>query len=431
MLSKTTPTPVFVIGSYRSGTSVLTWCLGQHRNILPLEETNWIARQSLDLDYLYHLGTCNKHHSHLGLLRVSRKQFYTFYGQTINEFILSNKENTIKYGTALLQSYKLLSNNYYSMLRSSEDPKNRWVDGTPENSHYVYGLIKLFPNAKFIHILRDPQQVVTSLMHFSTLGNQDYEEKEAYKTWLRLTTACFDAEKAFGSSKIFRVHYEDLLKKPEELIQSCLNFIGEPFDSNCLLPLNRKINSSNYDEVHAISPSNGKYAVEAFNFYNELLQYPLGTTHQRYPELKKVARKFISYARKQRPDYIFELENKNLNLLDEIQKRDKRDIDLERELHSCKPLVLKDFGPKDIYAGCCFNTQPNGDSAIWAETENATETTVLRLGKTILSSKPQSDGRLVTAIVPENLYQNPSNSSLCLFDTRDGRESNVLILQVR
>ena len=31
--------PVFIIGSPRSGTSILTWALGQHPNLYPLEET--------------------------------------------------------------------------------------------------------------------------------------------------------------------------------------------------------------------------------------------------------------------------------------------------------------------------------------------------------------------------------------------------------
>ena len=35
--------PIFVVGSPRSGTSILTWCLGQHPNIIPLEESGWMG----------------------------------------------------------------------------------------------------------------------------------------------------------------------------------------------------------------------------------------------------------------------------------------------------------------------------------------------------------------------------------------------------
>jgi hypothetical protein len=35
--------PIFIVGAPRSGTSILAWCLGQHPNILPQEESNWLG----------------------------------------------------------------------------------------------------------------------------------------------------------------------------------------------------------------------------------------------------------------------------------------------------------------------------------------------------------------------------------------------------
>jgi hypothetical protein len=89
-----------------------------------------------------------------------------------------------------------------------------------------------------------------------------------------------------------------------------------------------------------------------------------------------------------------------------------------------KPLMLKQFGPEDIRAGQVFNKQPNGESAIWAETENATPTTVMVLNGVPLESAPQSEGRAVSAIVPRNLYEKPGEYPLYLLDRKTNRKSN-------
>jgi hypothetical protein len=96
-----------------------------------------------------------------------------------------------------------------------------------------------------------------------------------------------------------------------------------------------------------------------------------------------------------------------------------------------KPLVLKKFGPEDIRAGQIFNTQPNGESAIWAETEHATPTTVFVLNGVLLESAPQSEGRAVSAIVPRKLYEKPGEYPLYLLDQKTGRKSNEMKFVVK
>ena len=94
-------------------------------------------------------------------------------------------------------------------------------------------------------------------------------------------------------------------------------------------------------------------------------------------------------------------------------------------------LVLKKFGPEDIRAGQLFNKQPDGESAIWAETENATPTTVLVLNGVSLKSAVVSEGRGVTAAVPKSLYEKPGGYPLYLLDKENQQKSNEMKFVVK
>src|SRR5689334_9241423 len=88
--------PIFVIGSYRSGTSILTWSLGQHFNIFPLEETNWIYKLGVYLDCLYSLGAANGEFSHLSSTGVTRMGFYRSFGKYVDSLVLENRASYLR-----------------------------------------------------------------------------------------------------------------------------------------------------------------------------------------------------------------------------------------------------------------------------------------------------------------------------------------------
>jgi len=227
--------PIFIVGSPRSGTSILTWCLGQHSNILPLQETNWIGKFAMDLRSTYDLGAKKGEDSQLSTDNITLDGFYQTFGATINNLILRGKNR---------HNLEEVDTNF-QRLRSIDDPRNRWVDGTPEYSLYIYGLLKLFPNAKFIHILRDVESVVKSLMNFSAIAGMNYTEQDAYSYWLRTVSACTQAEKALGSERIIRIRYTDFINTSRETLEYCMDFLEEYFYEDCLKPLQMKINSSN------------------------------------------------------------------------------------------------------------------------------------------------------------------------------------------
>jgi len=87
-------------------------------------------------------------------------------------------------------------------------------------------------------------------------------------------------------------------------------------------------------------------------------------------------------------------------------------------------LTLRDFGPNEVFKGKPFNVQPDGVSAIWASSVNASSTTVLVINGTELPSVAQSDGRLVTAGVPASVFANSGVFPIYLLDRRTGEKSD-------
>src|SRR5213595_1292133 len=216
--------PIFIVGSPRSGTSILTWCLGQHSNILVQEESDWLGRFALDVEAAYQSGTHRGERSQLGSLGVQRPEFFNCFGDAINNLILQHRyeRRRIALEEAMATPASDLRLPAFQTERSDSDPKGRWVDGTPEYSFYICGLRKLFPGAVFIHIVRDVDAVVRSLLNFDHLAGNNLiaNEQQAYEKWLRTVECCTQAERAYGSQVVYRLQYSDLINNPESALRS-------------------------------------------------------------------------------------------------------------------------------------------------------------------------------------------------------------------
>src|SRR5215470_4823189 len=224
--------PIFVVGSPRSGTSILAWCLGHHPNLFPVPESNWMGDFAVNVAVAHQIGSARGGYSVLSAMNIGDGEFFAAFGRGINDLVLGHRRDLE------ITNRSKVNPQWLEATSMAAGPKARWVDGTPEYSLHICGLRKLFPQARFVHVFRDVDAVVRSMVNFHRATGIQLvaNEEDAYKYWLRTVRACLKAEEAYGPHVVHRLRYTNLVEKPESALRSLLDFLEEPYS--------QRINSS-------------------------------------------------------------------------------------------------------------------------------------------------------------------------------------------
>ena len=116
--------------------------------------------------------------------------------------------------------------------------KSRWGHKTPRLVRHWERLARLFPDARFIHLVRDPRAVAASLRSSAAHRNHALA---AARRW-RLDTGFGLAMERVLGSRALRVHYEDLVRGPEATIRKVCAFLDLAFDRTMLQPAELRLN---------------------------------------------------------------------------------------------------------------------------------------------------------------------------------------------
>ncbi len=250
-----TPKPIFIIGAPRSGTSISTWALGQHPNIQPMPETAWLASLVVGAFLSFEKGSERGKFSHLSNVDYPLDEFMAEFGQSADTIVKNAFELRCRklYGETYRETGLRIptnpdnKNRHMQLMRSLEDPKQRWVDGTPLNSQFIWGLKLMFPEARFLHLLRAPEDVGASLLKFDTVGGIPLSPGDAIQNWYTHTQNAWLATKAYGTDQVLTVDYKTLIAEKEASYRRIFAFLGEAYCADSLLPYSERINSSQVD----------------------------------------------------------------------------------------------------------------------------------------------------------------------------------------
>ena len=243
--------PIFIIGAPRSGTSIMTWALGQHPNIQSMEETNWLAAIAVGATRAHELGSCRGELTHLSNSHYSLETFLRRLGDFADTVVHDAFRQRLRelYGDrprAVVRNP--LDENPLRLLNQPDDPKARWVDGTPLNTHFAWALSRMFPEARFIHQLRRPADVATSLQGFDRLGAAAMPLPEGLREWKQHVEAAAGLEQALGAGRVFRLRFDRIRDDRESVLRDLFEFLGEEYCADCLDTLDQTLNSSGVEE---------------------------------------------------------------------------------------------------------------------------------------------------------------------------------------
>ncbi len=189
--------PIFVVGSMRSGSTLLRLMLDSHEAIAIPPETGF-----------------------MGALSATRKIPNFKYGDTWFERI----------GWSAAELDDRLRDFYAEMFSryAIAQGKSRWGEKTPSHTWHLAAMSEVFPDAQFVAIVRHPGAVAASLrdrFHYT------FADGVAY--WDEINRELLRRASELGP-RILLCRYEDLVHEPEAVLRPMLARLGVPWSASVL-----------------------------------------------------------------------------------------------------------------------------------------------------------------------------------------------------
>jgi hypothetical protein len=168
-------------------------------------------------------------------------------------------------------------------VRVSQHGAVRWGDKTPLYVRYIPFLNRVFPNAQFIHVIRDGRDATVSAL--KKWGNRMHIDPYYLLTnWVRNVSAGQDGECLVGTDRYLEIRYESLVSDPELTLKSICAFLSEQLEPAMLdqRPLASLIGGGIDDHVepqYAVTSTHvGRWEREMSTFEKKLADHLAGPT---------------------------------------------------------------------------------------------------------------------------------------------------------
>ena len=189
--------PIFILGMPRSGTSLVEQIISSHQDVYGAGELKSIASCSSPL-----------------LNQFAETQSKSFSKKELNTF----------------------RNEYLESLSRFNTPKKIITDKMPLNFQYIGLILSAIPEAKIIHVKRDPMATCWSNFKyfFPSKGNGFSFNQEDLAGYYAIYNDLMGFWHKLFPNKIYDISYEELTMNQEEETKKLLSYCDLEWDQNCL-----------------------------------------------------------------------------------------------------------------------------------------------------------------------------------------------------
>jgi hypothetical protein len=207
--------PFFIVGCPRSGTTLLRLMLDAHPRLAVPRESHWVVGLP---------------RSRFGRLSRPRTLDEALADQRVRRWDVD--PNVLREETrgARPSTYPELVSAVFSAYAAAHG-KARWGDKTPPYVTFLPQLDRWFPDAQFVHIIRDGRQVATSLIEHR------WGPRTAVKGgfwWRRMVTAGRRDGSRLTGDRYLELRLEDLVADPDGALRRVCAFLGEDYAAEML-----------------------------------------------------------------------------------------------------------------------------------------------------------------------------------------------------
>ena len=235
--------PVFICGHPKAGTSLLRAVFDSHPQLIVYpEETVFFRRflprtAGLDLEgqlaladeTLIHIFQWNRAHPVPSQASFPDRDYSEIpYDQVRRQMRSLAGERCLHPGDVL--SAAVLA---YGQVSGLATPSTRaWVEKSPYNEFYAVQIFSWWPEARCIHILRDPRDNYVSYRR----KHPDWQPEFFAANWQRSTCAGLENRQRFGAARYHILRYEDLTQAPEAALRRLIDFLHIDWDPSLGAP---------------------------------------------------------------------------------------------------------------------------------------------------------------------------------------------------